>query len=258
MSLDPVDEDARGPRAADLAQPLDGHRLRAAVPHVPERLQEQPLDLHARIGRAAARRRGRARSPATGAGSTCSSMKTAAGEELRPSARFIQPDGNDPDDQTVLAGAALLPRAAPRRDRARHRLRSQAAAHLRPHRLRAGLLPGRPVVPEDRRLRAGRNAGAQGRGMELPRLPRQLRVLRGLRPLRRLHDGPVEASSSGQPASVSPRREPATRPPTGTCRTTSTTSPGRPIPAGSSRSSRSIRRATCPQAGARRPPASSA
>ncbi len=32
-----------------------------------------------------------------------SSMKTAAGEELRPRARFIQPDGNDPDDQTVLA-----------------------------------------------------------------------------------------------------------------------------------------------------------
>ncbi len=32
-----------------------------------------------------------------------SSMKTAAGEELRPRARFVQPDGNDPDDQTVLA-----------------------------------------------------------------------------------------------------------------------------------------------------------
>ena len=38
-----------------------------------------------------------------------SSMKTAAGEELRPKARFIQPDGNDPDDQTVLA----VPLASP-------------------------------------------------------------------------------------------------------------------------------------------------
>jgi hypothetical protein len=32
-----------------------------------------------------------------------SSMKTSGGEELRPGARFIQPDGNDPDDETVLA-----------------------------------------------------------------------------------------------------------------------------------------------------------
>lgn len=32
-----------------------------------------------------------------------SSMKTSTGEELRPRARFVQPDGNDPDDETVLA-----------------------------------------------------------------------------------------------------------------------------------------------------------
>ena len=30
------------------------------------------------------------------------SMKTAAGVDLRPGARFIQPDGNDPGDETVL------------------------------------------------------------------------------------------------------------------------------------------------------------
>ncbi len=38
-----------------------------------------------------------------------SSMKTAAGAELRAGARFIQPDGNDPDDQTVL----LVPLSSP-------------------------------------------------------------------------------------------------------------------------------------------------
>ena len=32
-----------------------------------------------------------------------SSMKTGSGEDLRPRARFIQPDGNDPGDETVLA-----------------------------------------------------------------------------------------------------------------------------------------------------------
>ncbi len=32
-----------------------------------------------------------------------SSMKTGQGEELRPGARFVQPDGNDPADETVLA-----------------------------------------------------------------------------------------------------------------------------------------------------------
>jgi hypothetical protein len=32
-----------------------------------------------------------------------SSLKTAGGEELRPRARFIHPDGEEPDDQTVLS-----------------------------------------------------------------------------------------------------------------------------------------------------------
>jgi Peptidase family M1 domain len=31
------------------------------------------------------------------------SMRTPGGQDLRPGARFIQPDGNDPDDETVLA-----------------------------------------------------------------------------------------------------------------------------------------------------------
>ncbi len=37
------------------------------------------------------------------------SMKTAGGQDLRPGARFIQPDGNDPSDETVL----LVPLPAP-------------------------------------------------------------------------------------------------------------------------------------------------
>ena len=37
------------------------------------------------------------------------SVKTAGGQDLRPAARFIQPDGNDPSDETVL----LVPLPAP-------------------------------------------------------------------------------------------------------------------------------------------------
>ena len=73
---------------------------RAAVPPLPERLQEQPLDLHARVGRAAARRRGGHEARATGAGSTSPSMKTggrrgpAAAAPLRP-ARRQRPERRD-------------------------------------------------------------------------------------------------------------------------------------------------------------------
>ena len=42
-----------------------------------------------------------------------SSMKTSSGAELRPRARYIQPDGNDPEDQTVLA--VSLPSPVPPR-----------------------------------------------------------------------------------------------------------------------------------------------
>ena len=41
------------------------------------------------------------------------SMKTERGEDLQPGARFIQPDGNDPEDETVLA--VPLPRPVPPR-----------------------------------------------------------------------------------------------------------------------------------------------
>jgi hypothetical protein len=37
------------------------------------------------------------------------SMKTASGEDLKPRARFVQPDGNDPDDETVLAVPLTTP-----------------------------------------------------------------------------------------------------------------------------------------------------
>ena len=114
-----------------------------------------------------------------------------AGRPLHP-ARRQRPGRSD-----GAPGAPLLPRPAARGDRPRHRLRSQAPAHLRPHGLRARLLPRRPVVPEDRRLRAGGDARANGRGLELPRVPRKLRVLRGLRQLRRVHDGAVEIHRRG-------------------------------------------------------------
>ncbi len=189
-SLDPVGEDARRHRAPRLAQPVGRRGVGAAVPPLPERLQEQPLDLHAGVRRTAARRPGRDQAGGLGldrrgvdqGGRT----GPAAGGPVHPARR------KRPERRDGPAGAPRDARPAARRDRARHRLPREAAEDLRAHRLRARLLPRRTVVSEDRRLRAGRHAQPQERRLELPRLPRELRVLRRLRQLRRHLHRPLE------------------------------------------------------------------
>ncbi len=166
------DQDPQGPRAPDLAKPVGGHGLRAAVSHVPERVQEQPLDVHAGVRRATAGRRGRRQTGRLGLDRRLVDedglgRRAPDGRPLHPARRqrSRRPDRS--------RRAAADPRGAAGLDRSRDRLRGQAAEDLRPHGLRARLLPGRPVVPEDRRVRAGRDARAQVRGLELPRLPRE-------------------------------------------------------------------------------------
>ena len=108
-------------------------------------------------------------------------MKTAAGVDLKPALTFIRPDDGNADDQTVVG--VTLPEPVPPggSDHARHRVHVAAAAGVRADGLQGRLLPRRPVVPEDRRLRAGRHARARGGRLELPPVPRELGVLRRLR-----------------------------------------------------------------------------
>ena len=84
------------------------------------------------------------------------------------------------------------------------------------------------MVPEDRRLRAGRRARPRRRRLERAPVPRQLGVLRRLRALPRRDHAAARASSSAPPASAPRASTTATaRPPTPTSRPTCTTSPGR-------------------------------
>ena len=98
----------------------------------------------------------------------------------RVGADSIQPDGNDPSDETVLP----VPLPSPVPPHGEIALDIAFRAKLPKIFARTGFvrdyyLVG-PVVPEDRRLRARRNARTRDRRLELPRLPRELRVLRGL------------------------------------------------------------------------------
>ncbi len=111
---------------------------------------------------------------------------SADGVELSRAARFVAPRWQRRGGRDGPRRAAAAPGAAAWRHHPRDRLPREAAQDLRPDRLRARLLPGRPVVPEDRGLRAGGHARPQYGRLELPRIPRELRVLRRLRALRRL------------------------------------------------------------------------
>ena len=143
-----------------------------------------------------------------------------------------RPDGG----ASHAAGAG----AAGRVRHARDGLHVEAAAGVRPHGVQGRLLPGRPVVPEARRLRAGGHARARDGRMELPPVPRELRVLRRLRHATPSTSPCRATTSSGPRASGSASGRTATaRRPTRTSRPTSTTSPGRPIPTTSSSRRRS-------------------
>ena len=112
-----------------------------------------------------------------------SSSPTATTRATRPSSRAA-PDARSPPHGEIALDIAF---------------HSKLPQDLRAHGLRPRLLPRRAVVPEDRRLRAGRDARPRGRRLELPRLPRELRVLRRLRQLRRHLHGARRRSSSARP-----------------------------------------------------------
>ncbi len=177
-------EDPRREGDPDLAQPLVRLRLRAAISPLPERLQEQPLHLHARVGRAAPGRRGGHTARRLGLDRRRFALggrrRALQGGALRSPRRQRRVRRDGP------RRAAAAPGAPARRHHSPDRVPREAAPDLRPDRLRARLLPRRPVVPEDRGLRAGGHARPQDGRLELPCVPRELRVLCGLRALRRL------------------------------------------------------------------------
>ena len=115
------------------------------------------------------------------------SIRTASGADLKPTLAFIQSDDGNKDDQTVIR--ATLPEAVPPGGSITLEMAftSKLPQVFATDGVQGRLLPGRPVVPEARRLRAGRHAGARHGRMELPPVPRHLRVLCGLRQLRGRH-----------------------------------------------------------------------
>ena len=160
VSLDPEAKTLKGREQLTWRNPSSDTVSRAPLPHVPERLQEPALDVHAGVRRPVPQRQDGEQARGLGMDRRVLDPD-AGGAELRPGARFIQPDANDPEDQTVLSVPLPSPVPPARRDHARDRLRRQASQDLRAHRIRARLLPRRPVVSEDRRLRAGGDARTQ-------------------------------------------------------------------------------------------------
>ena len=150
------------------------------VPPVPERVQELEEQLLHGVGWPAARRphgRGRLGLGGRPLHSPRRRRRPRARRHLRAPRRRQRRRSNG------VAGAVAGAGAGRRRDRARRGLPGEVAADLRAHRLLPRLLPRRPVVPQARRLRAGRDARAPGGRLELPPVPRELGVLRRLRPV---------------------------------------------------------------------------
>ena len=84
------------------------------------------------------------------------SLKLDDGTDLTGSMRFEQPDDGNPEDQTVMRVPLAKPVPPGGTLTLDFVFTAQLPTRLRAHRLRRGLLSRRPVVSEDRRLRAGR------------------------------------------------------------------------------------------------------
>ena len=231
VSLDSATHKLTGDGASHLAQPVErpGHRAEAAS--LPERVPEQPLDLHARVRRPVARRRHARERLGLDRPDEAGARRRHGPAEIRRLRRAGRRQCGRPDRDSRATALAGRPGRRSALDRGIH---GAAAPHLRPVRLRRRLSPRRPVVPEAGRLRAGGAPRAPGWRLELPPVPRQLRVLRRLRQLRRANHGAValrrrrDGQASGQDAATAmATSRGATR------RTTSTTSGGRPIRASS-------------------------
>ena len=180
VKLDHATRQLHRPAAAHLAQSVQRHGPGPVVPPVPERVQEPE---HARFSR------NRADSCAARPRAGQLGMDSGQFAEARGRHRSHRRDAIRAAGRSETRGPDGDARAAPdagaarRHGDARLRLHGTAAAGVRADRLRRRLLPGRPVVPEDRGLRAGRQARPEDRRLELPPVPRALGVLRRLRTL---------------------------------------------------------------------------
>ena len=169
-----------------MAQPVERSGHRAETAPVPERVPQQPLDVHARVRRPVARRGharervGLDRPDETGA------RRRNGPAEVRRFRRARRRQCGRPDRDS----GPLPPPVGPGGEvRFTVGIHGATAPRLRPVRLCRGLSPRRAVVPEAGRLRAGGASRPPGWRLELPPVPRQLRVLRRLRQLRRANHG---------------------------------------------------------------------
>ena len=209
-----------------MAERFAGCHRRAAVPSLPERVSEREEHLHARIGRAVARRQdseGRLgiRGGPQDAGS--GRARPDAGDPVHSPGRRQRrrPDGD-------LGGAAAA-RGAGAEHHPEYRFPLEAAEGVRADRLPQRFLLRRAVVPQDRSVREGRRPLRQTGRLELPPVPRELGILRGLRQLGCDGHGAIHLRGRRHGSRAEPQRgsRSGTRPRTASSRRTSTSSRGR-------------------------------
>ncbi len=256
VALEPESENAEGTGSVSSGAIPRTTRSASSGSTCTSTRSRRPVHVHAGVGRTAARDNAGQKAEDWG-WIDVSSIRRIAGAELRPGARFIQPDGNDPEDQTVLS----VPLPAPVPPRGEITLDITFDAKLPKIFARTGFVRDYFLVGQwFPKLGVYEPAGMRGPRpgrLERPCAPRQLRVLRRLRQLRRVHDRAVAVrrrrDRKARRGNADRRKDDAIA----TRRTTSTTSPGPPTRGSRSRSSLSIPRATSRRAGPLAPPGSS-
>ncbi len=144
-------EDRRRPRDAEVDEPVGRPGRRAALSPLLERLSQQPVDVLQGVRRAASWRQGGHRQGLGLHGRDLDEVGRRRAREGRPLREPGRRESRRPDGPRRPAPP---PRRA-RRDRdARDRVEGEDPEGLRARGLRPRLLHVRPVVPEDRRLRA--------------------------------------------------------------------------------------------------------
>ena len=158
------------------------------------------------------------------------------GQDLAKGSRFESPDDGNPDDRTVLSVPLPRPVAPGETITLEIAWKAKAPEGLRPRRLRPGLLHGRPVVPEDRRLRAeGAGGAAPSAGWNCHQYHANSEFYADWGDYRVAITVPERFVVGSAGALVAETRGERERRRSSSSRSRSTTSPGRPIRATSSR-----------------------
>ena len=250
VSLDPEAKMLKGTEQLTWRNPSRGHGLRAPLPHVPERLQEPALDVHAGVRRPAPRRQGAGQARGLGLDRRVLDPRRRRGA---PARRAIRPARRQRSGGSDRPGSVPLPSPVP--PRGEITLEIAFDAKLPKIFARTGCVRDYFLVGQwYPKLGVYEPAGMRGRtagGWNCHAFHGNSEFYADFGQLRRDDDRARRGSSSARPASASPKRRPATRPRYRyVAGRTSTTSPGRPT-RGSSGHGLHLRSrpATCRRAG---------